>query len=913
MSSEVRGARVLAYDVPVRLGNVEATAEAADLELLPSHGAVNLDAASHPMDVHAARIDIPGSEIEQVVQQKAAKAGVNLAVRLTGHDSFVASGKARGLPFAAKGRLSTRQGKFAAVVTSVDVTDHGLEAQVDVPAGKARVHASNAQLLQLVDGSLSGLSGRSGAAGSWIVKPRITWKSASSFELSGLLPAAMGGYPIKVDATLQAPGQGGTLGLRVGSIRVAVPGAPASVDLAAGTATAHVSLSTIGQAIQSGPGWFGGQLQWLDANHVKAQGDLVVPEPLAMFAGPTARLTATSSVAAVNGKVVAALQRLEVTGSGYSLTYTPASRSGTAHFDDAMLTGALGKIFGGKVQVQQIQSLADGQIQVQVQALGSRFSVTGQVSGVQDGKVVLQLQGIAALEGSSRIPVTFDPATNRIHATVPPNALAAMPGVGTLSRYQLTPLAGDRLEARSTKRFFGIPLPVQTQGSVTLDSKGRLDYSVDSASILGVPILGMLRLAGKSLQDVEGGDWSGNTLHVTPKLPAQLRLASFHTQPGAFEVDLVPPDSVAKEARSLDLQGGHLEFDPGSILPMPGRLTSVSVDATGLSADFRVDPSSLAGLVQLPRGIAFDGQSLSIDPALALGRTLPGKLVQVSGSASGVNATVALDPALLQRLHSLPRGVQLQGDLIEVDPGAAGLPGKVESASGGANGLDVELAISRQELASLWNFHGASGLAWDGEALTIDPAALQPGARAQARGIQVRNGDLVVDLGDGTPLPTPGKPAGLYISDPGVVQAKGMDIRGLQAVVTPNAPGAPVDLTNIGSDHVAVNAGQVRVSAAQIDQMIHKVMSPADLARYQPRFVGGKVHVTVPVAFFHLGVSLAFHKTADGKLELSPTGFIGSLFGGSHSITIDIAKSLGIDIAPLKDVQADSSGLTLTF
>ncbi len=913
MSSEVRGARVLAYDVPVRLGSVEATAEAADLDLLPSQGAVNLDKATHPMAIHAARVDIPGSEIEQVVRRKAAGAGVNLAVRLAGHDSFVASGKARGMPFAARGRLTTRKGKFAAVLNSVDITDHGIQAQVDVQAGKARVHASNAQLLRLVEGASAGLGRRSASGGAWLVDPELTWRSATNCVLSGKLPAALGGYPLKAEANVNQPDAKGTLGIHVGPIQVAVPGAPASVDLAAGTATAQISPSAIAKAIQAGPGWSGAKLRWLDGDHVKAQGDLVVPEPLASLVGPTARVQATASVAAVNGKVVAAVGRLQVSGDGFSLTYTPASKSGTAQVDTATLSRALDRISGGQVQVEKIQSTGDGQIQVQVKALGSLFDVTGKVAGVKDGKVVLQLEGIAALEGAAKIPVTVDPETGRIHATVPPEALAALPGVSSLSQYKLTPLAGDRLAAASTRRWLGIPVPVQTVGSVALDSKGRIAYTVDGASVFGIPILGLLRMAGKSMQDLEGGHWTGNTLRLTPKLPGQLKLAAFHTQPGAFAVDLVPPESLSQAARGLDIHGNQLEFDPAEVMPLPGRVTSLSVDATGLVAGFQVDAAGLARLVRLPRGIAFDGKALSIDPEVALGRSLPGKLVKVSGSAAGVAATVALDPALLQRLHSLPRGVQLHGDTLEIEPEAAGLPGHVESVSGGPNGIDVELAISRPELAGLWHFPAASGLAWDGQALTVDPAALQPGVQVRAEGIRVHKGDLVVDVGDGTPLPAPGKAPGLYISDPGVVQAKGMDIRGLQAVVTPGSPGAPVDLAHLGRDHVKVDAGQVRVSAAQIDQMIHKVMSPADLARYQPRFVNGKVHVTVHVAFFDVGLSLAFHKTADGKLELSPDGLIGSLLGGGHAMTIDIAKSLGIDIAPLKEVQAGSSGLTLTF
>lgn len=913
MPEAVGRARVVARNVPLELGNARIQVERASVDLLPRGGVVDLGSRQPQMDVHAARIDLSGRTVARVARARAAKAGVRLAVHLTGQQGFEATGSFKGMPFTARGRLGASDGEFTVAPTEVDLTDRGAAVRVDVPAARASVHVPSATILGLLGAApFPGARGRGRAK---LVNPTIAWTGDQAFTLCGGLATSAGTLPIRASATV-APSPDGKLAIRVAPVQVDIPGVPTSVDLATGTATATIPRSTLARAIRSQPGWSSGRLEWLAPRTVEVSARIQVARQFVRFIGPTAALTATADLAVQGGKIQAVPEKIDVGGQGMTISYSAASQSATLHMTPAALATALTELTRGKATVEQIRWTGPSTVEATVTAEGEPFVITAQVAPVQDGRIALTLSGIQAVmdPAGDRADLSIAPSTHDIRARVSPQSMSRwLAGRGGLGAVSLSPLGGDRVKASTWTHVLGIPLPVDLQGHLAVGSDGEATLRVDQVHTFGLPILGLLHWAGKSLGALAPGRWTGDTLHLSMHLPAGLHLANLRTDNGAFEADFGSPASLFETPAGLRFDGQRLEIDPARFMPMPGTVTGFSGDATGLSVQIKVDPATLASQIHLPEGVSFDGRQFAIDPGLLTGTSIPGKLEAISGSSAGLTAEVALDSSVLGPLEALPAGVTFRNDRFVVDPASAGFQGRIVSVAGKAGGVDLQVALSRQELAGLWR-SGVKGVSWNGQVLRLDPSALEPGISARAQGVVVRNGDLVADLGDGSPLPSATGPSGIHLTDAGWVKVDGDYVQGLDASVMPGAPGAPIDLATLAADHVRINAGRVFVPAAQIDALIKQSLSPARYARYRPRYVGGKIVAHVRLGPFSTTLDLSFARGADGKLELVADGFLGSLAtGGRPVMAIDIGQKMGVGVAPLRTIQAGARGLDLTF
>ncbi|MBI6546293.1 MAG: hypothetical protein HY692_05830 [Cyanobacteria bacterium NC_groundwater_1444_Ag_S-0.65um_54_12] len=570
---------------------------------------------------------------------------------------------------------------------------------------------------------------------------------------------------------------------------------------------------------------------------------------------------------------------------------------------------------------------------------GKPLSASGKVELTADGRLAFLIQRLQLQQGNSKLALRLDLSKKIVHATVPETFLQdSLRSILPLSQLAVKVHEGQRLMVTGRYQLWGLKLPLAVRGRLTLGEAGAVRYTIEEAQIGKYRMPDFMERLGINLSQIVRGDakaWEGNTYVVRNlRLPANLALNSLTTRQGSIEATLQIANGLPQKLRGISLLDNRLEIDPQAFFAFPGTIQKVQAAGDGLSLHIALDRQKVRSLVKTPEGITFDGTALYATPAAIARQPLPIRLLSISGGTKGLAVRFAIDPTLLDPLKRLPSGIQFTGTGFDIDPKQGRpLPGRLLSATGSAAGLKLRFALSDAELKAVWKSQH-QGVAWNGQALLLDPAAL-PG-KARATGVAVKAGDLEIELGDGTSFsPVAGADHEIHFAGTGPMQLRGIQIANIAAVIRPKQTDMPIRLDQLKAANIEIQGGRVTVPPATIDQILHQKLGK-DYEKLSPSFAGRRLVVQVPILFGRIPLALRFKKTADGNLQLVPTGFFGQfqlfewpqrligsllnplsfLIPTPTSVKVNLqaaAASAGVKLPPLAEVSADASGLLLDF
>ncbi|MBI6545295.1 MAG: hypothetical protein HY692_00785, partial [Cyanobacteria bacterium NC_groundwater_1444_Ag_S-0.65um_54_12] len=870
----------------------------------------------------------------------------------------------------AAGRIGVLGGRLAFSPQVVDLLPPPASVHLDIPQQQALVSIPS-QTIERVLESLPKIP-QLKKAGPLVVKPHITWLGNNRFELgAGLVIgketfslAAQGQLAVSSDARLR-------LGLK--DLHIDLGDAVVDVSLDKRIARASIPLATVQRDAASFlSGLHNVEARWLAPAMLQISGELdpakstskkptkvndlsaagvraprlslaIPPAARALMEkwsapGQKARLTIATALAAQDGKVVARINNVEFKGANFQVLARPQEGTASIMVSPDLLRQMLQRVAGAWGEIQQLRWTKPNNWRL-AGTLGERaWEAGGTMAVTAQGKLVLDINSLRLQQGVGKIAVQPDLASGRVQVTLPETLLptilrsAQLP----LERPVLKVLAGNRLEASGRYRIWGIPLPIRTSGSLALGGEGdTARYTIDSAWTGKLPVMGIMKRFGLTFARIASknpNSWEGNT-YTTQKLriPPGLKLTGFTKRQGAVEATLQLASNLTAKLYGVQLTANRITVDPQTLLALPGSLRSVQADETGLALTLGLDRQKLQSYVKTAPGISFDGAALYATPEAIARRSVPIKLLALSGDTKGVTALFALKPALFEPLKRLPPGISFDGTGFRIDPKQGKpVPGRLTAVKGDATGLKLRFALSREELARSWKV-SRQGVAWDGQAITFDTAALPGGARAT--GAVVKEGNLEVELGDRSLLPSPGADPEIRFEGKGPIRVKGFLADRLSAILRPRRPDLPLSLDKLTDAAIEVTAGRIVVTPAALDQALRKKLG-ADYDKLAPRFDGRRLIVRTPAWLGHLPMALRFEKTTDGKLQLVPSGLFGQyrvaefpqraiglllsplsfLLPRSNNRQVDLQEAAGgVKLPPLAGVMAKPEGLILDF
>lgn len=947
MSSDPIGprARVLARNLPVEIGGAKARAVVADVDLVPGgqDGLLDLEDRNPKIDVHAARAVIPGAEVGRIARQNSAAGPVKgLEVKLLGQDRFEARGTVNGsIPFAANGRVGARGGKLQFLPGSVDLSHLGLQVHLDIPGRRADVAVPSGILIGALRGeALGGEPGAGkGPARDWpLVDPRISWQDAWTFGLGAGLRVDGQVVPLTAKVALGIGSEDGWLRFGLSDVRLKAEGADVLVDLATRTARASLPADLVSTRVQESakrelqdP-----RLSWNGPDFARLEGDFPMSRLLGAAAGGEARLhlVANARLAAVGGKIQASLEDVSVKGDALSFVAHPRRNAATARISTRFVEEALARMVPGGVAIRSLSWPESDRWRILADLGGAPLEASGTIEA-RDGKLVLGIASLATRAGDDQVALKLDPASNLVRASVPEKALVALlGGSAPLEGMAMKVRPGGSLQTTGRFGLWKMKVPVKLDGKLSLGQDGQPRYTVLRTHFFGLDMTGAMRFLGLSLGSLDKkGSWEGNTLRIKPGgFPAGLRLASLESREGALEVGLRPGDALPGGARGIRFDGEKLEIDPAAAFSLPGTITAVRADRQALTFEMALDRSRLQTMIRLPAGVAFDGLSFEADPSAIAGRKIPGKLQGLKAGPGGAEATFALDDDVFAPLAKLPPGIKFDGSGFRVDPKQGQpLPGRLTRVSSWDGGLKLSFALTDQELKGNFNL-GKTGVAWDGHALTIDPAQNVKGLKAT--GAAVVDGDLVVEVGDGrTPVPAPSPERSLTLRHKGRARLQGFLIENASVELRPRTPDSKWTLDDLASADIRVHGGKIIVPPRKLDELIRAKLGPEDYRKFSPRFDGRRLVVHVPAIVGRVPLALRATTSADGNLLLEPTGFYGNipllewpqrliglllkpitwLIPGADGLKVDLKAASGVALPRLERADATPEGLVLDF
>ncbi|MBI6545955.1 MAG: hypothetical protein HY692_04115, partial [Cyanobacteria bacterium NC_groundwater_1444_Ag_S-0.65um_54_12] len=291
MLAETGGARgrIRAKHLPLVLGDVSVHVSSVKVELQPTipGGVLDLEERNPNAQILAAKVIVPASELKRLARQNAEKAGADIDLALSGKDRFQARGRMPGgVPFTAAGNIKVSDGQLAFAPESISLLPKGAEIHVSLPEREviARVPLKTLQLA---------LQGPRDQRNNWpLIEPRVSWLAADRFSLHAGLRAGKRVLPLTVQGRM-AVTIAEKLRFQLSAIRLELPEAQATVDLATRTAKAQIPMPVIQHGLASQlplvglPG-----LRWLTPNTLQISGE-VAAEALRMKgerASPPAQL-----------------------------------------------------------------------------------------------------------------------------------------------------------------------------------------------------------------------------------------------------------------------------------------------------------------------------------------------------------------------------------------------------------------------------------------------------------------------------------------------------------------------------------------------------------------------------------------------------------------------------------------------
>ncbi len=948
MPSETIGprARVLLRNMPVDIGGAKARVSVAEVDIVAKgpDGILDLEDKNPKIDIHAARAIVPGTEVNRVAKQNATASGPvkSLDIRLLGSDRFEATGTVEGgIPFSATGKVGAAGGKLAFKAKGLDVSQLGVQVHLDIPGRQAKVAVPAGILESALRGEPVGApkAPASGPKAGWpLVSPKIAWSDAKSFRLQSGLRLGADTVPVSAKVTLGVGNEDAWLRFGLSDVRLKAQGADIAVDLPARTAKVTVGADLVTAKVQEAakrelqdP-----RLSWNGPNSARLEGNF----PIARFLGQSPagaeklHMVANATLAAKDGKIQANLQDVTVTGKSLSFVARPQQNTGTVRVSTRFIADSLKAADLGGFAVKSFNWPAADQWKLEGDLSGTALTASGGFEQ-RDGKFVFHVDSLETGLGGDKVGLQLDPAANLIRASIPEKALAAMMGGSApLEGMTLRVRKGGDLQAAGKLGLWKLKVPVKLDGKLSLGADGQPRYAIDRTNLYGVDVSGAMRLFGLTLGSLDKkGSWQGNTLLLKPGgLPAGTKLASLETGNGVLHAGLRPNDALPGGAKGIRFDGRNLEVDPAVLLPLPGRVTAAKVDNEALTVDVALDRQKLQKLVAVPGGVTFDGAAFRAEPSAVAGRAVPGKLLALSAGAGGAEATFALDDSVFAPLSKLPAGVKFDGAGFRVDPKQGkDLPGRLTRVSGGPEGLALAFGLTASELKGKFDL-GKTGVAWDGQAITIDPSHEIKGLKAT--GATILDGDLVVEVGDGkTRLPESTPEKSVTLRHKGRARIQGMLIEDATIEIRPKTPDAAWSLQDIAKSDIKVLGGKVIVPAKKLDELIRAKLGRDDYKKFRPEFDGRRLTIRVPALIGSLPLALRFERSGDGKLQLAPSGFFGSipllewpqrligllltpvswLIPGVDGLKIDLKAASGVNLPELKGAEATPEGLVLDF
>ncbi len=927
MPSDVTGsprARVVARNLPLDMGGVQARVEVADVDLVAktADGAIDFDDKHPKIEIHAARAIVSGEEIARIARESAKGPVDNLRLRLVGKDRFEARGTTDGgFPFVSHGKVGTEKGKLAFLPQALELTAKGAQIQVDIPGRAAKVAVPRA----LMDDALKSAP---------LANPKLNWLNPNLAAFSAGLKVDGQTVPMTAKVALGVAADG-WLRFGLSDVRLKSDGADIKVDLATRTAEVTVPPALIERKVEEAarrelrdP-----SLTWLGPDYAKLEGDL----PLSRLLGPKAaaenlHMVAYAKLAARSGKIEARLDQLSLQGEALSGSASPGFA--TVHISAKLIERGLKQVPLGGLAVSSFDIPAPDRWRLQADLGGSALTAQGTFDQV-DGTLRFKLSSLDMPAGADKIALRLDPAANLIRATVPEAALTQMLGASApLPGLSLAVQPGGKLQTSGGFKLMGVTVPLRLDGKLSVAPDGSTRYAVETTRMFGVNVTAPLRWARKTLGDFDKkGTWEGNTLIMKPAgLPPGMKLESLETGKGVLEVALRLDQAMPGGAPGVRFDGETLAIDPAALVPLPGKITSAHAGPAGFDFQIHLDGARMDKFLKLPGGVTFDGQTFRADPSAAAGRPIPGTLTGLSAGKGGGKATFSLDPKVFAPLATLPKGVKFDGTGFRVDPKQGQpLPGKLIGARATPDGMALDLALTAAELKGDFNL-GASGVAWDGHALTVDVSGGMPGARAT--GAAVVDGDLVVEVGDGKSAVPPGSAERVIkIAHKGRAKVMGFVMEDPLVELRPKSPDGAFDLQHLDKAAIAVKGGKIIVPPAKLQELIRAKLGRDDYKKFEPDFDGRRLTVHVPALIGRIPLALRFEKTSDGQLQLAPSGFFGKipllewpqrligllltpvtwLIPGADGVKIDLKAASGVDLPGLKNVEATPEGLVLDF
>lgn len=945
MPSEATGprARVLVRNLPVELGGARARADVADIDLVAKgkDGVLDLEDKKPRIDVNAARAVIPGSEVSRIARQSANGGPVrNLDFKLLGSDRFEARGTAMGaIPFVASGKVGAAGGKLEFRPGRVDLSHLGLQVALDIPGRRANVAVPPGILAaalrgEALDGPTAGKPARD-----WpLADPGITWQDAESFKLRTGLRVDGQTVPLSATVGLGVGNEDGWLRFGLSDVRLEAQGAAIAVDLPARTAKASLPADLVTARVQEAARreLQNPRLSWNGAGFARLEGDL----PLSRFLGEGAasgerlHLVADARLAAAAGKIEASLADVSVEGKALSFVAHPQRNAATVRVSARFVEDSLKRADLGGVAVKSFTWPAADRWRLQADLGGTPLEAAGSF-GHRDGRLVFKIASLATEAGGDKVGLALDPANNLIRATVPEKALLAlMGGSAPLEGMALKVRSGGALQTSGRFGVWKLKVPVKLDGTLSLGQDGKPRYAVDRTRFFGMDVTGPMRFLGISMGSLDKkGSWEGDTLVVNPAgLPAGMKLDGLETGDGLLRVDLKPGEALPGAAQGIRFDGETLEIDPAAAFPLPGKIEAARADGQALTFDVSLDRSKLQKLVQVPAGVTFDGASFKADPSAVAGRKIPGTLESLSAGPGGAEATFALHQEVFAPLSKLPPGVKFDGAGFRVDPKQGrDLPGRLTRVSGGVKGLALSFALTDKELQGNLNL-GKTGVAWDGQALTIDP--LQEVKGLKATGAAVVDGDLVVEVGDGrTEVPPSAPEKTLTLRHKGRAKLQGFIIENAAVDIRPRTPDTAWTLDNLPKADIKVHGGKIVVPSRKLDELIRAKLGDEDYEKFSPKFDGRRLIVHVPAILGRVPLALRATASSDGNLLLEPTGLFGNipllewpqrliglllkpvtwLIPGADGLKVDLRAASGVGLPKLQKAEATPEGLILDF
>lgn len=931
MSDTIRSkAHVKIQDMPLRMGPLDAHVEVADAEFLPNPGAsaIDLKDGTPNVKLHAARLGVSSGKLKDAVAEATKDSGSNVHLALKGQDRFELSGTYQStIPFKVQGQLSAASGKLAFTPETADLSAMGASIRLDMLHQQAKAVVPNAVL----EASL--------AEAKVLEDPKLSWTGPQHLALDTRFVSGKPPIPLHVEAEASVQ-PSGKLRLTLEPMKLKFDQVDVRFDLGKQQATASVPGSLLQKKLQEvlspleHP-----RLSWKDSNtaELKASLPLRGAAPLAALVGPKVPVTATVDLVPMGQQLGIKLQDLALQAPGVGMTLRPGEAKAHVALSNEVMFKALAAADLGPLKLKSLDWKDSATLHLGGDLAGNQVDLQAVLMPPTKRRLALQIQSLSLLQGKERIGMQVAPSGMVTATLTAANLQALAQANAPLKNVAITLEPGNRVKVRAQTKVNGIDVPVQISGKLDLTSNGQIALKIERA--YNVNLGGRLKDMGLTLERLlPDAPWkSGGTLLIPFELPQGVKLSSLATTAhGTVEakiqgMELKLPDGVR-------FDGNTIEMDVEKMTGLPATVSKVSGGAEGLNLDLDLDRAKLrkvvttALLTPAPSAkpakpqVVFDGQTFLVPLETLAGSPIPGKLVGVAGGSEGIEGQLNVDDSVLKGLKDLPSGIQYEAGHFDIDPKLGkDLPGTLASVVGGPDGMVLGFKASPTDLQKLWT-STSPGLAWDGQALTVDPEGFAPGLGAKVTRAVIKDDDLVLDLSDGTAMPTTGGKV-VRMENQGRVTVGGVILDDAKVEIRPKAGDLPWDLAHLDKGAIKLSGGKVTVPPAMLDEVFKKTLEK-DYDVYKPRIEDGMLVVDAPMP-----MHLKFSKTSDGKLSLVPErvgsnssewGLLDSVLSSvltplawaasaAGMMNFDLKAKSGMDLPPLKDVSYTAEGLVLDF